>query len=122
MSEPEAHPADGPPVPPTAATAALPSRSARIVAFVAILLGGAAGGFIGWSFVDLQCEGDCGTQNGLGALAGGTLTAVGVGVVTVLALRAMAEWRLMQARGLTEPKRRDLARAHDRPRRTPRVR
>lgn len=118
-----AHPADGPPVPPVGATGALPSQGARMLAFLAIVLGGAAGGFIGWAFVDLQCEGDCGVQNGLGGLVGATLTSVGVGVVTVLALRAMAEWRLMQARGLSEPKRRDMARGpRDRPRGTPRVR
>ena len=74
-----------------------PSVTARVVAFVAIVAGGAAGGFIGWSFVDLQCEGDCTVAAGVGGLVGAVLVAVGVGIVTVLALRAMDEWKTLQA-------------------------
>ena len=40
------------------ALSALPSPAARAVAFAAILLGGLAGGLIGWSFVSLQSSGD----------------------------------------------------------------
>lgn len=75
---------------------ALPSRRARILAFAAILVGGVASGLIGWSFVDLQCTGDCGTAEGVGALVGGTIGAIGVAIVSVLALRAMGEWRQIQ--------------------------
>lgn len=88
-----------PPTPPVAQPGGEPSVAARVVAFVAILVGGAAGGFIGWSFVELQCEGDCTVAAGLGGLAGAVLVAVGVGIVTVLALRAMDEWRTIQAQG-----------------------
>lgn len=96
-----------PPTPPQLAPTGEPSVGARVIAFVAIVVGGAAGGFIGWSFVDLQCEGDCTLQAGLGGLAGAALAAVGVGIVTVLALRAMDEWKTIQARtgGAPDPTR-----------------
>jgi len=86
---------------------ALPSVRARAVAFLAILLGGASGALIGWSFVDLQCRGSCATPNGLGAIIGGTMAAGGVAVVAVLALRAMGEWRrIREEELLNEPPRR----------------
>ena len=96
-----------PPTPPTTAPSGAPSVGARVVAFVAILVGGAAGGFIGWSFVELQCEGDCTTAAGIGGLVGAALAAVGVGIVTVLALRAMDEWKTIQDRtgGAPDPTR-----------------
>jgi hypothetical protein len=102
---------------------ALPSVTARLLAFLAILLGGLCGGLIGWSVIDLQCGGDerrvtvgvpgatpeatapepadggssddggCTTWSGLGAVVGALIGAGGVGVVAVLVLRAMAEWR-----------------------------
>lgn len=78
---------------PAPAPSALPSVGARVLAFVLILVAGTAGAFIGFSFVDLQCEGDCTVPNGLGALIGALIGAVGVAVVTVLALRAMGEWK-----------------------------
>lgn len=85
---------------------ALPSVGSRIFAFALILLAGAAGGFIGYSFVDLQCEGDCAVQTGLGAVVGAVLAAGGVAVVTVLTLRAMGEWKTIQARDSARPDRR----------------
>ena len=75
------------------APSALPSVTARLLAFLAILLGGLCGGLIGWSVSDLQCTGDCTTWNGAGAVIGATAGAGGVGIVAVLVLRAMAEWR-----------------------------
>ena len=72
---------------------ALPSPLARGVAFAAILLAGVCGALIGWSFVDLQCEGDCTTPGGIGAVIGGASAAIGVAVVAVLTLRAMGEWK-----------------------------
>jgi hypothetical protein len=77
---------------------ALPSVGARILAFGAILLGGLCGAFIGYAFIDLQCTGDCGTPSAIGALVGGLGAAIGVAVVAVLALRAMGEWKTIQAR------------------------
>jgi hypothetical protein len=89
------------------APSALPSTTARLLAFLAIVLGGVCGGLIGWSVTDLQCgpepragveaeaedDGGCDTIAGLGAVVGAVVGAGGVAVVAVLVLRAMAEWR-----------------------------
>jgi len=75
----------------------LPSVGARVLAFVAILLGGLCGGMIGYSVTDLQCVGDCSTNTALGGVVGAVLGALGVAVIAVLALRAMGEWKTIQA-------------------------
>ena len=75
---------------------ALPSIRARALAFAAIILAGVAGGLIGYSFVKLQCHGDCATPEGLGALIGAVVAAGGVAVVAVLTLRAMGEWKTIR--------------------------
>jgi hypothetical protein len=85
---------------------ALPSVGARVLAFALILLAGAAGGFIGYSFVDLQCEGDCTVQTGIGAVVGAISAAAGVAVITVLTLRAMGEWKTIEAREAAKPENR----------------
>lgn len=100
---------------------ALPSITARALAFVAILLGGLCGGLIGYAVTDLQCgtpevavergaDGEpvagaavperdpddaagCRTLAAVGGLVGAAAAAGGVAVVSVLVLRAMAEWR-----------------------------
>jgi hypothetical protein len=86
---------------------ALPSVTARVLAFAAILIGGLCGGLIGYSVTDLQCgasdrpvaeapadsDDGCGTVLGIGALVGALMGAGGVAVIAVLVLRAMAEWR-----------------------------
>ena len=103
---------------------ALPSVAARLLAFLAILVGGLCGGLIGWSVTDLQCGGGdtkvrlgappstsvpvsttttttepagddsgCTTWNAGGGLLGAVVGAGGTAVVSVLVLRAMAEWR-----------------------------
>ena len=90
-----------PPAPPSndGVESALPSTTARVLAFVSILVGGLCGGLIGYSVTDLQCESGCGgAKAGLGALIGALLAAGGVAVVAVLVLRAMAEWRTIQNR------------------------
>ncbi len=75
------------------APTALPSTGARVLAFVAILVGGLCGGLIGYGFVDVQCtDDDCTTMAGLAGLIGAAIGAIGVGIVSVLALRAMGEW------------------------------
>ena len=87
-------------------SSALPSVTARALAFVAILLGGLCGGLIGYSFTDIQCgperpaaaservDGDgCEAWSGVGGLVGGVVGAGGTGIVAVLVLRAMSEWR-----------------------------
>ena len=77
---------------------ALPSPAARAAAFVAILLGGAAGGVIGFTLVKLQCSGSCDTPKGLGLLIGAVLAAGGMSIVAVLVLRALGEWRQIEQR------------------------
>ena len=76
---------------------ALPSVRARLLAFVAILIAGTAGALIGYSFVELQCHGNCALPEGIGAVVGGVGAAAGVAVVAVLVLRAMGEWSTIQA-------------------------
>ena len=44
-----------PPESPTTPPPSLPSTGARVLAFVAILVGGLCGGLIGYGFTDLQC-------------------------------------------------------------------
>lgn len=77
---------------------ALPSRLARLLGFLAILVAGAAGGLIGWALVDVQCTGDCATSTSVGGLIGAVVAAAGTAVVVVLVLRAMGEWRELQDR------------------------
>jgi hypothetical protein len=77
---------------------ALPSVTTRVLAFVAIVLAGICGAFIGWAFVDIQCTGDCGTASAIGGLVGAVAAGVGVAVVVVLTVRAMGEWKTIQAR------------------------
>ena len=80
---------------------ALPSTGARVLAFLAILVGGVCGGLIGFAVTDLQCSGGCGTGKGIGGVVGALVGSLGVAVVAVLALRAMGEWKTIQERGET---------------------
>ena len=75
---------------------ALPSGTARALAFAAVLLAGLAGGLIGYALVDVQCTGDCGLPLGLGVLIGSVVFAGGAAVVAVLGLRALGEWRQIE--------------------------
>jgi len=87
------------------ARTALPSVGARVLGFLAILVAGAAGAFIGYAFIDLQTTGDKTLATGLGALVGALLAAGGTAVVVVLTLRAMGEWRTIQATRPPAPER-----------------
>lgn len=80
------------------APSALPSTGARVLAFVAILVAGVCGGLIGYAFVDLTTEGDSTVAAGIAGLIGAVAFAVGVGIVAVLAMRAMGEWRVIEHR------------------------
>lgn len=66
---------------------------AFVGAFMAVVVGGLCGALIGFGLVGLDCEGSCSTPQGIGAVVGGVFGAVGVAVVAVLVLRALAEWR-----------------------------
>ena len=72
---------------------AAPSSRARLVALLAIVFAGACGGLVGYAITDLQCPGGCPTMAGIIGLGGAVIAALGVGIVAVLALRAMAEWQ-----------------------------
>jgi hypothetical protein len=73
--------------------AGLPSRGAYVLAFLSVVLAGAFGGIIGYGLVDIGCSGDCGVAVIGGLVVGALIGAIGVGVVAVLVLRAMAEWQ-----------------------------
>ena len=88
-----------------------------MLAFGAIMVGGVCGMLVGWRFADLQCGGGervvivgrpvlsgtagspdddgggCGLIIGAGTIGGALIGAGGVAVVSVMALRAMGEWR-----------------------------
>lgn len=77
----------------TAPESALPSVTARVIAFASICLGGVAGGVIGYAFATLQCtEGGCTLSRGLFLWVGSLVGALGVAVIAVLSLRALGEW------------------------------
>jgi hypothetical protein len=82
---------------------ALPSPAARLAAFIAICVAGAAGALIGYGFVDLQCSGACGNATAVGAAIGAVVAAAGTAVVAVLVLRAMGEWRQIQHDRIERP-------------------
>ncbi len=83
---------------PSTSLSAIPPVGVRVAAFVSILLAGAAGAFIGYSLVSLQCEGDCGLPEGIGLLTGAVAAAAGMAVVAVLVMRALGEWREFEDR------------------------
>lgn len=69
-----------------------PPRGAFLIAYAAVVLSGLFGGAIGYGFVNVS-RGGTDTGKAVGAIVGAIIAAVGVGIVAVLALRAMAEWR-----------------------------
>ena len=93
MGQPETPGADD-----EGALSALPSVGVRVAAFAAILVSGLAGGLIGYSLIDLQCEGACGVPTGIGLLVGAVTAAIGMAVVAVLVMRALGEWREIEDR------------------------
>jgi hypothetical protein len=68
------------------------SRKIQFVAGLAIIIGGVAVGIIGYALVELQCHGSCQIPLLLGSLIGALIGSLGVGIVSVLTLRAMHEW------------------------------
>ena len=69
----------------------LPSRGAYLLAFAAVVVAGVLGAIIGFGITDVTS--DSGAAIFLGAVVGAAFAAGGVGVVSVLVLRAMAEWK-----------------------------
>ena len=92
-------------------TNAAPCRPTLRPRFSAIIVAGVCGGLIGFSVMDLGCDGGCTTTAGLVGLGTAVIAAAGTGIVAVLTLRAAAEWRAQQPVGsprgpLGEPRRR----------------
>ncbi len=74
----------------------LPSVLARVLAFVSIFIGAAAGGLIGYAFADLG--GFEGAAMGAVTFFSVLVGAGGVAVVAVLTLRAFGEWDTIRQR------------------------
>ena len=74
---------------------ALPSVTARALAFATILLGGLMGGLLTDGVRKVMTGKTTGTSLGLWTVAGAVGTAFGVGVLATLVLRAMGEWRAL---------------------------
>ena len=97
----------------------LPRRAPLLLAFGAVTLCGILGGLIGYGLVDTSCvekpsllerllqqvrgyhpaTHNCAVARASGSVVGAVLAAVGAGVVAVLMLRAMAEWRFHHPQG-----------------------
>ncbi|MEX0664581.1 MAG: hypothetical protein WD598_07385 [Acidimicrobiia bacterium] len=71
----------------------MPSRSAFLLAFVSVVVAGFFGGVIGYGIADIDCTRSCAGSRLLATVIGAVIGAAGVGIVAVLVLRAMAEWR-----------------------------
>lgn len=71
-----------------------PPKAARWLAFSSILLGGLLGGLIGYGTGEVL--GQTSLWGAIGALAGGLIGAVGVGIVSSLTLQAMIEWKAVE--------------------------
>jgi hypothetical protein len=69
----------------------LPSRTAFLLAFGAVVLAGILGGIIGYGVADVSSQSDL--SHLVGVFVGSIIGAGGVGIVAVLVLRAMSEWR-----------------------------
>jgi hypothetical protein len=70
-----------------------PPRRAFFIAYAGVVLAGLLGALIGYGVVDASCRGGCSSDAAIGAIVGAIVGALGAGVVAVLGLRAMAEWR-----------------------------
>lgn len=78
---------------------ALPSVTARAVAFGTILLGGLIGGLLTYAVRKVMSGKTSGMSIGLWTIAGAVGTAFGTGILAILALRAMGEWRSLNQAG-----------------------
>lgn len=70
--------------------------------FIPVLLGVAIGGALGWLITGVSCD-DCVASQSLVAVAGALVTGLGVGVVMVLAIRSMDEYKAKTAAGEEPP-------------------
>jgi hypothetical protein len=97
----------------------VPRRGPLLLAFAAIAACGGLGALIGYGLVDTSCQEQpsllerllesvrgyhatahrCGAARAAGSVVGAVAAAIGAGVVAVLILRAMAEWRVTRPDG-----------------------
>jgi hypothetical protein len=82
-----------------------PSRAAFLTAYLGVVVAGLFGGAIGYGLVNVSSANPATSELAIGALVGAAVAAIGVGVVAVLALRAMAEWRRPPGSGAQDRKR-----------------
>jgi hypothetical protein len=71
----------------------MPTRTAYLLSFGAVVIGGLFGGIIGYGLADISSEDASTASKLLATFIGAVFAAGGVGIVAVLVLRAMAEWR-----------------------------
>jgi hypothetical protein len=71
----------------------LPSRGAYLLAFGSVLFAGVFGAIIGYGLVNVSNEDASASSKLFGSLIGSIVAAGGVGIVAVLVLRAMSEWK-----------------------------
>ena len=88
-----ARPRYDPRVPDTFDTGPGPSRAAFFLAYSGVVLAGLVGAAIGYGWADIGCHGNCETSLAVATIVGAIVGATGTGVIAVLILRAMAEWR-----------------------------
>lgn len=69
-----------------------------MLAVISILIGGLCGGLIGFAVTDVSCVDGCTGTAGVVGFASAIGCAIGIAIVAVLALRAMAEWNEKDAR------------------------
>ena len=92
----------------------VPRRGPLLLAFAAVMVCGGLGALIGYGLVDTSCQEQpsllerllesvrgyhastqhCATARAGGSVVGAVLAAIGAGIIAVLMLRAMAEWRV----------------------------
>lgn len=80
--------------PSRAAPPQMPSRTAFLASFFSVVVAGVFGGIIAYGLVDVGCVGSCQASKLLAVVIGSVVAAGGVGIVAVLVLRAMGEWRV----------------------------
>jgi hypothetical protein len=71
----------------------MPTRRAFLASFFSVVVAGVFGGVIGYGLVDVSSSGHSSLARIVGTVVGATTSALGVGIVAVLVLRAMAEWK-----------------------------
>ena len=101
--EPAGTPSTAPLPEDTSTPPMLPSRWAFLLAFGGVVLAGILGGIIGYGIADVSSQSD--VAHVIGAFVGAVIGAGGVGIVAVLVLRAMAEWRRQDPSAPRPPRR-----------------